>query len=117
MRAFALLPLLLCGCAIAPHGSSTTRKEYHFEGRPDGLREVIITTDKSAGRGMVILMDPKAQSTTLTHENSSLGVKGSISINGGSLVVDPQTSAIIEGIATTAAKAAVEALKTGVGIP
>lgn len=109
-----LLALSLTGCTIAPHGSRTTRKVYTYQGRQDGLVRVERWTDRSAGGGMLLMMDPTLNNVALYHTNSAMQVGGWFTLGNGSVNVDPQTGAIIGAVGTAAGNIIGAALKTAV---
>ena len=112
---FALLTLLaLCSCTIAPHGSRATHRVWTYEGRRDGLVRYEKWTDRSAGGGALFFMDPSLQAVTIVHTNADLRTGGTFSVGSASVVLDPQTGAVIGAAGTAVGNVIGAALKTAV---
>ena len=111
-KAWTGLLLLGCftGCTIAPHGSRATHDVWTYANGQ--LVRHDRWTDRSAGGGMLLLMDPKAQSVNLSHTNSVLQTGGMLIIGDGSVTVDPQTGAIISAAGTAVGNVIGAAAKT-----
>lgn len=109
-----LASLLLSGCTIAPHGSRTTHKVWTYQGRTDGLVRVERWTDRSAGGGMLLLMDPQLQNVALFHTNSLMQTGGWLTLGNAGITVDPQTGAIIGAVGSAVGNVVGAALKTAV---
>lgn len=109
-----LLGLALCSCTIAPHGSRATHRVWTYEGRKDGLVRFEKWTDKSAGGGMLFFMDPSLQNVVIVHTNSDLRTGGTFSLGTASVVLDPQTGAVIGAAGSAVGNIIGAALKTAV---
>src|SRR5438309_1178009 len=88
--------LMLTGCTIAPHGSRTTHTVWTYEGGQLVRKEK--WTDRSAGGGLLLFMDPQLQNVAVSHTNSVLRVGGSMAIGSAYISVDTNTASVITAV-------------------
>lgn len=113
MRFVSLTLLALCGCTIAPHGSRATHDIWLYDNDGRVWRHERFT-DRSAGGGALFFMDPSLQNVTLVHTNSELHTGGALGIGSASVILDPQTGAVISAAGTAVGNIVGAALKTAV---
>ena len=83
------LALLLCGCAIVPHGPVVSHTISRYADRQDGLvwREQWQDTDFT--RGFYLFTDPSVLSLSASHTNqTALGGSSRITAGSFTIVVD-----------------------------